>query len=56
MAVERQSMHDEKVRIGKLAASLIEPEDTIMVDTGTTTEQLLQYLRMESRLLSLSTI
>lgn len=44
LGVERQSMHDEKMRIGKMAASLIESEDTIMIDTGTTTEQLLNFL------------
>ena len=41
---ERLSMQDEKERIGRMAASLLEPDDTLLVDTGTTTEQLLKYI------------
>jgi DeoR family deoxyribose operon repressor len=35
---------DEKRRIGQLAASLIEPEDTLIIDSGSTTEYLAKYL------------
>ncbi|HHT88037.1 MAG TPA: DeoR/GlpR transcriptional regulator [Clostridiales bacterium] len=38
----KQSM--EKLKIGQFAASLIEPNDTIIIDTGTTTEQIAHYL------------
>lgn len=34
----------EKLKIGQFAASLIEPNDTIIIDTGTTTEQIAHYL------------
>lgn len=33
-----------KRRIGQLAASLIEPEDTLLIDVGSTTEYLAKYL------------
>ncbi|HTP58591.1 MAG TPA: DeoR/GlpR family DNA-binding transcription regulator [Spirochaetia bacterium] len=33
-----------KQRIGRLAASLIEPEDTLLIDVGSTTEYLAKYL------------
>ena len=33
-----------KRRIGQLAASLIEPEDTLIIDSGSTTEYLAKYL------------
>ena len=35
---------DLKRRIGQLAASLIEPEDTLLIDVGSTTEYLAKYL------------
>ena len=35
---------DLKQRIGQLAASLIEPEDTLLIDVGSTTEYLAKYL------------
>lgn len=34
----------EKMRIGKMAATLIHDEDTIIIDNGTTTEMLARYL------------
>ena len=34
----------EKLKIGQFAASLVEPNDTIILDTGTTTEQIAHYL------------
>jgi len=35
---------EAKRRIGQLAASLIEPEDTLLIDVGSTTEYLAKYL------------
>ncbi len=35
---------DEKRRVGELAASLVEPEDTLIIDCGSTTEYLAKYL------------
>ncbi len=35
---------DEKERIGQKAASLIEPDDVIIIDTGTTTKHLAKFL------------
>lgn len=35
---------EEKRRIGQLAASLIEPEDSLIIDAGSTTEYLAKYL------------
>ena len=37
-------MRDEKSRIGKAAAALVEPNDILFVDSGTTTSQLVQNL------------
>lgn len=36
---EKQVNHEKKVRIGRLAASLLQPGDNIIIDTGSTTEQ-----------------
>lgn len=41
---ERGMMQDRKSRIGLSAASMIEPGDTIIIDTGTTTEWLARSL------------
>lgn len=38
------AQREEKERIGRAAARLIEPEDTIFVDGGTTTQCMLAYL------------
>lgn len=38
------SRHEEKDRIGKAAARLVQPGDTIFIDGGTTTECMLPYL------------
>lgn len=38
------SRHEEKDRIGKLAARLVQPGDTVFIDGGTTTECLLPYM------------
>lgn len=41
----RKSMHqDEKRRIARYAASLIEAEDFVFLDAGTTTELMIEYL------------
>lgn len=44
------SRHDEKERIGRAAAQLVQPGDTIFVDGGTTTECMLSYLLADSPL------
>src|SRR5580765_8012502 len=42
---EKHKIHySQKVRIGKLAASLIKPRDTILVDSGTTTVEVVKHL------------
>jgi DeoR/GlpR family transcriptional regulator of sugar metabolism len=42
---ERKAAHrDEKERIGRYAASLVQPGETIFIDGGTTTEFMLSYL------------
>lgn len=41
---ERNLMSSAKDRIGRKAASLVELSDTIIIDTGTTTETILPYL------------
>lgn len=38
----------EKLRIGQKAASLIEPNDTIILDIGTTTEYMAKYIRTDA--------
>ena len=35
---------DEKIKIGKAAANLIQEDDVIIIDTGTTTEKLAQFI------------
>lgn len=47
---ERQVMSDAKQAISKLAATLIQPNDTILIDTGTTTEQLFSYIPSDASL------
>ena len=44
------SRHDEKERIGRAAARLVQPGDTIFVDGGTTTECMLSYLPVDAPL------
>ena len=44
------SRHDEKERIGRAAAHLVQPGDTIFVDGGTTTECMLSYLPVDAPL------
>ncbi|BFH63405.1 DeoR/GlpR family DNA-binding transcription regulator [Paenibacillus azoreducens] len=42
---QRDTMqHEQKKAIGKLASSLIEPNDIIFIDSGTTTSQIMPYL------------
>ncbi len=38
----------EKLRIGQKAASFIEPNDTIILDIGTTTEYIAKYIRTDT--------
>lgn len=40
----RTSMYDEKLRIAKYAASLIEPGDVIILDNGSTTDLVADYI------------
>lgn len=41
----RQELHaDEKMRIGRFAASLIEKDDFVYIDAGTTTEAMLAFI------------
>lgn len=44
LAAERRVMQDAKQRIGAMAATLLEVNDSILVDTGTTTEQIFAHL------------
>ena len=41
---KRISHIDEKERIGRLAAALIEPGDSVMLDSGTTTQQIANFI------------
>lgn len=44
--INRKSLNaDEKVRIAKYAASLIEPGDFVYLDAGTTTELMIDYIK-----------
>lgn len=42
--VKRSSHTDEKVRIGKLAAAMVAPGESIVLDSGTTTLQIARFL------------
>jgi DeoR family transcriptional regulator, deoxyribose operon repressor len=44
---EDEHLKNEKNKIGRKAAELIEPEDLIAVDTGTTTEKLIPFIPEE---------
>ncbi len=44
LLVEGDRMQDQKVRIGKMAASLVEQDDVIIIDTGTTTDCMARLL------------
>ncbi len=44
LLVEEDRMQDQKVRIGKMAVSLVEPDDVIIIDTGTTTDCMARLL------------
>lgn len=50
LQAERHIMSESKQAIAKLAATLIQPDDTILVDTGTTTEQLFPHLPSDAAL------
>ena len=41
---EKIKMNEEKDRIGKFAAGMIEPGDVLIIDTGSTTDKLAKYL------------
>lgn len=40
----RVAMHEEKTRIAKYAASLIKPDDVIILDNGSTTDKVADYI------------
>lgn len=44
---------DEKFRIGKAAASLVQPNDIIIIDTGTTTQHLAENIQKDLKLTAL---
>ena len=44
LKTERESHNEEKMRIGEKAASLLERDDIIVIDTGTTTECLAKHI------------
>ena len=44
LLVSLQKSYEQKSEIGKLAATLVKPDDFIIVDTGSTTARMLQYL------------
>lgn len=45
LVIQQQSIHDdEKERIAKFAAKMVEPGDTIIVDVGTTTSKIIKFL------------
>lgn len=50
LSSERLVMSNEKLAIAKLASTLVEPDDTILIDTGTTTECLFSFLPKSSLL------
>lgn len=45
-----QHLPEEKRRIGELAASLIEEGDIVFINSGTTSTQVLQHIRRDSRI------
>ena len=45
IAVKKSLRHAEKLRIGERAAQLIEPDETIILDSGTTTAEIARVLR-----------
>jgi DeoR family transcriptional regulator of aga operon len=53
----KETLHrDEKIRIGKAAAELVEPGETIILDSGTTTAEIARHLkRMKTQPLTVIT-
>lgn len=47
---EETKNKEEKSRIGEAAASIVEPNDTIVLDTGSTTEYVARYIPKDMRL------
>jgi DeoR family transcriptional regulator of aga operon len=45
IAVKKSLRHAEKLRIGERAAGMISPDDTIILDSGTTTAEIARILR-----------
>ncbi|MFY9411987.1 MAG: DeoR/GlpR family DNA-binding transcription regulator, partial [Dethiobacteria bacterium] len=44
LSVQKSRRVSEKYRIGKMAASLVQPKDVIYIDIGTTTPNIIQHL------------
>jgi len=44
-SIQKNKMAEEKIAIGKYVASIIEKEDVIFIDIGTTTPTIIQYLQ-----------
>jgi DeoR family transcriptional regulator, aga operon transcriptional repressor len=56
LTVRRRLHHDEKVRIAKVAASLIEDGETLILDSGTTTTEIARQIRrLENRSINVIT-
>jgi len=56
LTVKRTLHHAEKVRIGKIAASLIEDGETLILDSGTTTAEIARQIRkLEDRSINVIT-
>ncbi|GAB6987972.1 DeoR/GlpR family DNA-binding transcription regulator [Paenibacillus pini] len=54
---KREVLHaDEKRRIGRAAASLVEDDDVIFIDDGTTTLQVIDYLQSKKNITVLTTM
>ena len=49
VAVRQDLNIDEKVQIGKYASSLIEKDDFVYIDAGTTTDFLIDFLTVAGR-------
>lgn len=50
LATESGARAEEKARIGAKAATLVEPDDVVIIDSGSTTERLARSLAVDARL------
>lgn len=51
---EKDKQYSQKINIGKYAASLIKDGETIMIDTGTTTQHIVPYIDKDIKITALS--